>query len=73
MADLAVGADYPEERGDPLPPWRAPGARRLLESSSEPEHNTGLAAAPAPKKSFHKSSTDSMFPDSGDEMLFDGH
>jgi hypothetical protein len=69
MADLGVGDDFPEEKGDPLPPWRTPEANRLPESSSESEP---LVAPVKHSKTSDQTSTDSMFPDSGDEMLFDG-
>jgi hypothetical protein len=72
MADLGVDEDFPEEQGDSLPPWRAPEARDSREPFSEMEFLPGPATALDPKKPSHKSSTDSMFPDSGDEMLFDG-
>jgi hypothetical protein len=73
MADLAVDEYFPEEQGDPLPPWRAPEARKDRETSSELGLIHDPVAARAPKKPSHNSSTDSMFPDSEDEMLFDGH
>ena len=68
MADLGVGDDFPEEKGDPLPPWRTPEVCRLPESSS----GSAPESLKPSKNSSDQTSTDSMFPDSADEMLFDG-
>ncbi|CAN9297973.1 unnamed protein product [Alternaria alternata] len=65
---LGVASEYiPDDEAYACPSW--------LNFSKSPEPPAGLEGILAKvfKKAVNKSSTDSMFPDSGDDMLMDGH
>lgn len=65
--DRALGEYIPDDEAYARPSW--------LNFSKSPEPPAGLEGILAKvfKKAVNKSSTDSMFPDSGDDMLIDGH
>jgi hypothetical protein len=75
MANLAPGQHFPEKKMDLSPLQRC--SNTLSDSAGDEDQRQAAASGKdnitVPKKSSHQTSTDSMFPDLGDEVLPGGN